>query len=72
MDTIINLEHLAGSIVFSMVGFLLLAIAYFIVEKTAPNVLKRELIDEHNTALAVVIGSLVLGLSIIIASAIHG
>ena len=42
-----------------------------VIDRLTPYTLWREIIDEHNTALAVLIGAIALGMSIIIAAAIH-
>ena len=42
-----------------------------VIDKMTPFTLWKEIIDEHNTALAVLIGFIALGISIIIAAAIH-
>jgi len=72
MQTILNLDHLLGSVVYSLLGFILLAAAYLLVEKLTPTSITKELLEEHNTALAIVVGAVVIGLSLIISSAIIG
>jgi uncharacterized membrane protein YjfL (UPF0719 family) len=42
-----------------------------LIDRLTPYQLWKEIIDEHNTALAVLIGLISLGVSIIIAAAIH-
>ena len=56
--------------ILAAVVFAALGIAVFI-DRLTPYQLWREIIDEHNTALAVLIGLVSLGISIIIAAAIH-
>jgi uncharacterized membrane protein YjfL (UPF0719 family) len=45
-------------------------VTFVTVDRLTPYALWKEIIDEHNTALAVLIGSIALGMSIIIAAAI--
>jgi uncharacterized membrane protein YjfL (UPF0719 family) len=39
--------------------------------RLAPFLLWKEIIEEHNTALAIIVGAMSLGICIIIAAAIH-
>ncbi len=48
------------------------ALAFVIIEKVAPFSVRKELEEDHNVALAIVIASVILGSALIIAAAIHG
>ena len=61
----------AASIVFALLGIAVLVASFFMFDRLTPYRLWKEIIDEHNTALAILIGAIALGLSIIIAAAIH-
>jgi putative membrane protein len=65
------LSNLIAAVVFAVLGITVLIIAFVVVDRLTPYTLWREIIDEHNTALAVLIGAIALGMSIIIAAAIH-
>ena len=45
--------------------------AFVAIDRLTPYTLWKEIIDDHNTALAILIGALALGMSIIVAAAIH-
>ena len=64
------LSNLGAAAVYALLGIVLFAMAFFAIERMTPGTLWRELIDEHNTALAVVVGAMAIGVSIIIAAAI--
>jgi uncharacterized membrane protein YjfL (UPF0719 family) len=64
------LEVLATTLIFVFIGVLMFAIAYGILGFMYP--IKKEIEEDHNTALAIVIGSIMLGLALIIAAAIQG
>lgn len=64
------LEHLAAAAIYALLGILLFVAAFLAVEKMTPGTIWKEIIEEHNTALAVVIGCIAIALSIIIAAAI--
>jgi uncharacterized membrane protein YjfL (UPF0719 family) len=69
-------EHLITSLVdavlFSLVGIFVFALAFFVIAKVTPFSLRKEIEEDQNTALGILIGSIIIGLSLIIAAAIHG
>jgi uncharacterized membrane protein YjfL (UPF0719 family) len=73
---VVPLEQLAAAIVttlvFVLIGLIVFAIAFFIIEKFTPFSVRKELEEDQNTALAIVIGSVIIGAAIIIAAAISG
>jgi putative membrane protein len=68
----INSSYVINSIVFSVLGLLIFAVGFWVVDKITPYNLWKEINQEKNVALAIVIGSISIGICIIIASAIHG
>jgi uncharacterized membrane protein YjfL (UPF0719 family) len=64
------LSNLLAAVVFAVLGITVFLVAFVVVDRLTPYTLWREIIDEHNTALAVLIGSVALGMSLIIAAAI--
>lgn len=70
MDPLL-LSNIVAAIVFAVIGILIFALAFVALDRATPATLWREIIEEHNTALAVLIGFMALGISIIIAAAIH-
>jgi uncharacterized membrane protein YjfL (UPF0719 family) len=72
MEGLISMKYLAGSVVFSLVGLVILWFAFWLFDKLTPGDMWKEIIEEHNVALAIVVGSMTIGVSFIIALAIHG
>jgi uncharacterized membrane protein YjfL (UPF0719 family) len=70
MDTTL-VSNILAAIVFAVIGIVTFVVAFVVIDKMTPFTLWKEIIDEHNTALAVLIGFIALGISIIIAAAIH-
>ena len=62
---------LIGSVVYSVIGIFLVAIAFVIIDKITPYDLWKELIENRNQPLATVVAAFVLAISIIVAAAIH-
>ena len=67
----INGHAVINSILYSLIGIVLLLACFYIIERITPENLYKELVDKQNTAIAIVAASLILAISIIIASAIH-
>ena len=68
-----NLGNAAvSSAVFAGIGLAVFAIAFWIMTKLAPFSVKKEIEDDQNTALAVIIAGVLIGISLIIAAAISG
>ena len=68
----LNFKLIAASVVYSTIGILIFVRAFIIVEKVTPQTLWREILEEHNTALAIVVGAFMIAVALIISSAIHG
>jgi len=66
------LPVLITTIVFVLLGLITFALAFFVITKVTPFSVRKEIEDDQNTALAIVIGSIILGTALIIAAAIHG
>lgn len=63
---------LLTTLVFSLMGILLFGLAFFIIEKISPFSTRKEIEDDQNTALAILIGSVIIGIALIVAAAVHG
>ena len=61
-----------GSILFALVGVLVFWLSFLIIDKITPYDLWREIVEKQNKALAMVLAAMSLGISIIVAAAIHG
>lgn len=65
-------RHLAAALIFSLLGVVILALCMWIMGRLSPFSLAKEIEEDHNTAAAVVVGAVLIGMSIIIAAAIVG
>jgi uncharacterized membrane protein YjfL (UPF0719 family) len=65
------IANLSNATVFALLGILVFAIAFLVMDKLTPYHLWKEIVQEHNMALAILVGALSLGICIIIAAAIH-
>jgi uncharacterized membrane protein YjfL (UPF0719 family) len=57
---------------YTVFGLVFFGIAFWLIVKIMPFSMRKEIEEDQNVALAILIGSVMLGLAIIIAATIHG
>jgi putative membrane protein len=60
------------TLVFSIIGILLFGLAFWTIVKSAPFSVRKELEEDQNVALAIVIASVIIGIALIVSAAVHG
>ncbi len=65
-------QHLIAAIVFSIVGVIIFFGSLLLMEKLTPFSIIKEIGEEHNNAVALIVGAIVVGIALIIAAAILG
>ena len=66
-----NPINLLNALVYAVLGIVIFAASFAILDKLTPYALWKEIVEEKNTALAILVGLASLGIGIIIASAVH-
>lgn len=61
-----------STVIYTIFGILAFGVAFWVIVKVSPFSIRQELETDHNTAMAIVIGAVIIGLSIIIGAALHG
>ena len=61
-----------GSILYALIGVAVFWGAFRIMDMVTPYNLWEELVEKQNVALGIVVGAMALGISIIVAAAVHG
>ncbi len=72
MDNWLDLNVLMATLLYSGVGVVVFALAFLVMVKAAPFSVQKEIEEDQNTALGIVMGSVIIGLAIIIAAALTG
>lgn len=72
MHFLITSQALIHSVIFSIVGILILLFFYFLIEKLTPERTWHEIVHNKNIALAIIFGALIIAIAMIISAAIHG
>ena len=60
-----------ASLLFALIGVAVFWLCFLIIDKITPYDLWNELVEKQNLALALVVAAMCLGISIIVAAAIH-
>ncbi len=63
--------NLANALGYAVLGIVIFVVAFGVIDKLTPYHLWKEIVEEKNTALAVLVGAMSIGICIIIASAVH-
>jgi len=66
------LAALVNSIVFSVLGVVIFWLSFMAIDTLTPYNLWKEISQDRNVALAIIVGAMSLGICTIIAAAIHG
>jgi uncharacterized membrane protein YjfL (UPF0719 family) len=66
------IHAILGSVVFTIVGLVFFGLSFVLIQKVTPFSIRKEIEEDQNTALGIVIGSVILGLAMIIAAAVRG
>jgi uncharacterized membrane protein YjfL (UPF0719 family) len=65
-----ELKLIVPTLIYAAIGVLIFGLAFWVTTKVAPFSVRKELEEDQNVALAVLIGAVIIGLAIIIAAAI--
>jgi uncharacterized membrane protein YjfL (UPF0719 family) len=65
-------DAVVSSAVFAGIGLAVFGVAFWIMTKVAPFSVKKEIEEDQNVALAVIMAGVIIGVSLIISSAISG
>ncbi len=65
-------QAVVSSAVFAAIGLAVFGIAFFLITKVAPFSMKKEIEEDQNVALGIIVAGVLIGIALIIAAAIHG
>ena len=65
-----DLSHIPSTLIYSLIGVLVFGLVFWIIVKISPFSIRKEIEEDQNTSLGIIIGSIMIALAIIIAAAI--
>jgi uncharacterized membrane protein YjfL (UPF0719 family) len=63
--------YLINALVYSVLGIVIFCVSFWVLDRLTPYDLWKEIVENKNVALAVMVGAMSLGMCVIIASAVH-
>jgi putative membrane protein len=69
---LINMKGLANAAVYTLFGVVVFALAFLALTRLMPFSIRKEIEEDQNTSLGIIIGSVIIGLAMIISAAVHG
>ena len=70
MDWSVILYGVVDTVIYSLVGVILMGIGFLLITFFTPFSIKKEIEDDQNIALGIIIGAVILGIAIIVGSVI--
>lgn len=68
----LTLDTFLATLAYAGLGIVIFIVSFVLVDRLTPGQLWREIIEKQNMAVAVLAGAVAIGLSTIIAAAVHG
>ena len=67
-----HVRPVLDSILYSVIGTVVLLLFFWLIERVLPFSLRKEVAEDQNVALGIILGAFILGVSLIISAAIRG
>jgi uncharacterized membrane protein YjfL (UPF0719 family) len=64
-------EQVVATLVYGLIGIGLFGVSFLVFSKLMPFSVRKEIEEDQNTALGIIIGAFLIGLALIISSAMH-
>lgn len=69
---ILDLDHILAVLVYSVMGIIIMVLAFVIIDWIHPRDIWGEIADKQNTAMAIMFGCMMVGIAIIVAASVVG
>lgn len=69
---LLDLEHVLAVLVYSVMGIIIMVLAFVIIDWIHPRDIWGEIADKQNTAMAIMFGCMMVGIAIIVAASVVG
>lgn len=67
-----HMRAMVDSVLYSVLGCVVLLASFWAIEKILPFSLRKEIAEDQNVGLGIILGAFVIGVSMIISAAIRG
>lgn len=69
---IFDIAAIASAAVYSVLGLLIFGITWMLIVWLTPFSIRKEIEDDQNTSLGIILGAVIIGIALIISSAVAG
>jgi uncharacterized membrane protein YjfL (UPF0719 family) len=66
-----HIRPIVDSFIYSTLGTIILCVAFWFIETVLPFSMKKEIEEDENISLGIILGAFIIGISLIIAAAIQ-
>jgi uncharacterized membrane protein YjfL (UPF0719 family) len=66
-----HVKAVFDSVMYSVLGCVVLCAAFWVIQKALPFSITKEIAEDQNVGLGIILGAFIIGLSMIISAAIH-
>ncbi len=65
------LQGVLQTVIYSVIGVVVFGLAFWAITRMLPFSVRKEIEEDQNTSLGILLGSVIIGLALIISAAIH-
>ncbi len=69
---LIDLHALAAAAIYSLVGLLMFGLFWMLIVWLTPFSIRKEIEEDQNTSLGIILGAVIIGIAMIISAAVSG
>ncbi|WP_240480285.1 DUF350 domain-containing protein [Enhygromyxa salina] len=69
---IIDVSAIASAAIYSVLGLLIFGLFWLLIVWLTPFSIRKEIEDDQNTSLGIILGAVIIGISLIISAAVAG
>ena len=66
----LKISQVVSTVVYGLLGFLLFLVSLWIIEMLTPFSIRKEIIEEHNTSLAILLGAFYIAMGLIVSAVV--
>lgn len=72
IDWSLLVRQAIGSLLFSAIGLTIMLLFLVVMTRVLPFSIRKEIEEDQNTALGIIMGAIIIGIAMIISAAVHG
>lgn len=72
LGALVEADAVVAALLYSLIGIVLFSVAFLVIVKLAPFSVRKEIEEDQNTSLGIIIGAVIIGISLIISAAVGG